>query len=232
MQKLGLDTVGFNRRNLPGEHHEPSEEQQSGERLDIGQRIFAFQPDDAGISAHDDREIRDYIHRFRQLRRQPWQGEHQNTHDSGQATCEHVVQHRMRGVTEHTDAEELDTGEREQNPENDGARDEMGDRVRTQFCLVAMPAQTLPVIRHEFGDGEVADDDDANAAEHECGIEHTGRERGAVAQLGEIVIRPIRVITGRARGADACDDEERKQGRQGFRVHELRLNESQIADDS
>ena len=59
-----------------------------------------------------------------------------------------------------------------------------------------------------------------------------GGERGAVAESGEVVDEPPRVVGGHARSPDARDDEERQQRGEGFGAHGLRLHEGQVADDA
>ena len=67
-----------------------------------------------------------------------------------------------------------------------------------------------PFRGHKLGDGEVAGNDDAQAAEHERGVEHGGGKGGAITQLGEVVVVPVGVVGGQARHAHAGDDKERE----------------------
>ena len=55
----------------------------------------------------------------------------------------------------------------------------------------------------ELGNREVTDDDDADTAQNERRVEHTGSKSGTVTQLREIVIEPIGVVGGETCSADA-----------------------------
>ena len=52
----------------------------------------------------------------------------------------------------------------------------------------------------EFRNREIADNDDADAREHQRRIEHACGERRTIAQLGEIVVIPVWIV-----GRQSCD---------------------------
>ena len=88
----------------------------------------------------------------------------------------------------------------------------------------------LQTIRgDQFGNREIADDHNADAREHQRRIEHARGERRTIAQLGEIVVVPVRIIGRQACDAYAGHHEKGQQGSDRFGVHELRLHESNIA---
>ena len=90
----------------------------------------------------------------------------------------------------------------------------------------------LQTIRgDELGNGEIADDYNADAREHQRRIEHTCGERRTVAQLGEIIVVPIWIVGRQSCDADTGNHEERQQGCDGLGIHEFRLYERDIAYD-
>ena len=96
--------------------------------------------------------------------------------------------------------------------------------------LRILPTQSIG--GDQLGDGEVADNDDADASQHQRGVEHARRERGAVTQLGEVVVIPIRIVRGKSGDAYARHHEERQQRGDGFGIHQFRLHEGNVTYDA
>ena len=184
--------------------------------------------------AQQRREIGNHHRDAAQARGEPGERQKQRQHDERQPLRADVVHQIVGRIAERADADERQAGQGQQGGQHDDARHEVRDIITAIRILarvvVAQPHQALG--GDQFGDGEVADDDDAHAGQHECGIEHGGGEGGAVAQLGEIVVIPVGIVGGQASRAHAGDDEERQQGSEGFRVHHPRLHERHVTDDA
>ena len=143
---------------------------------------------------------------------------------------------RVRRIAERADAYEHEPGYGQQQRQDGDTQREMrdvaviGGGAGAFVHLMACPLYAFG--GDQLRDGEVADDDDARSGEHQRRVEHAGRERGAVAELREIVVVPVRVVGGQAGGAHAGNHEERQQRGQRLRVHHLRLHERHITDDA
>ena len=104
----------------------------------------------------------------------------------------------MRRVTEHADAYEGDAGQRQHDRQQQNPRTEM---LRRFIDGVGIQILQLQTIRgDELGNGEIADDHNADTREHQRRIEHTCGERRTVAQLGEIIVVPVWIV-----GRQSCD---------------------------
>jgi hypothetical protein len=100
------------------------------------------------------------------------------------------------------------------------------------FFIACRQILHLQTVRgDELRNREIADDDDADAGQHQCRIEHTSSKSGSIAQLGEIVVVPVWIIGRQSCDADTGNHEERQQGCDGLGIHEFRLYERDIAYD-
>ena len=110
---MRLHAICFDGGDLAGEDNEPAEEHQTGQCLDIRQRIMPAHPLESSESADGDREIRHDIHRFGKLRGEPRQSYQQYAHQAGESSREHVMQNRMRRIPKHADTDEGDARQRQ-----------------------------------------------------------------------------------------------------------------------
>ena len=108
------------------------------------------------------------------------------------------MQNRMRRVTEHADAYESDAGQRQHDRQQQNPHTKM---IRRFIDGVGIQILQLQTIRgDELGNGEIADDYNADARKHQRRIEHARGEGSTVAQLGEIIVVPVRIV-----GRQSCD---------------------------
>lgn len=140
------------------------------------------------------------------------------------------MQNRVGRVAECADANERHTGQHKHDGQYGDAHLEAGNLVGD----VRLADGDVSVRPHDAvgGDelryGEVRDDDDADTAQDEGGVEHARSKGRTVAELREIVAEPVGIGRRGTCGAHAGNHKEGQERRKRLGVHQLGLYKRQI----